>query len=196
MNNEPEQIRRDIEHTQHKVSSDVDALAAKVSPSQILHRRTDQVRSVFQGAREKVMGTVADAVDTTGNAMASTAEQVRNATSSVTETAPRAIRQRTQGNPLAAGLIAFGLGWLVSSLLPASQPEKRLATQLKNATAEHSDAIKEQVTGMAQEMKENLREPAQQAMGSVKSTAADGVEAVKEEGKYAAQDVQDRLQAR
>ena len=47
-------------------------------------------------------------------------------------TAATAARRQTQGNPLAAGLIAFGVGWLVSSLLPDSQKERELAHQLKD----------------------------------------------------------------
>jgi hypothetical protein len=33
-------------------------------------------------------------------------------------------RRQTQGNPIAAGLIAFGAGMLVASLLPATDLEK------------------------------------------------------------------------
>ena len=49
---------------------------------------------------------------------------------------PQAIRRQTRGNPLAAGLIAFGAGWLVSSLLPASRREQELADQAKQVAQE------------------------------------------------------------
>ena len=42
---------------------------------------------------------------------------------------------------------------------------------------------------MAGEVKENLREPAQQAVESVKSTAQDAKDTVAEEGRAATQDV-------
>ena len=35
--------------------------------------------------------------------------------------APTAVKQKAQGNPLAAGVIAFGIGMLVSSLIPSTR---------------------------------------------------------------------------
>ena len=74
--------------------------------------------------------------------------------------APAAVRRQTRGNPLAAGLIAFGAGWLVSSLLPATRREQELADQAKQVAQEKVQPVAQQV---AAEVKENLREPAQQA---------------------------------
>jgi hypothetical protein len=78
--------------------------------------------------RERVMGTASDTTSSTGHGISSTVSGVgdaaSSAASSVVETASStgaAARRRTAGNPLAAGLIAFGAGWLVSSLLPASK---------------------------------------------------------------------------
>ena len=108
--------------------------------------------------------------------------------------APDAIVRQTQGNPLAAGLIAFGVGWLVSSLLPASEKEKQLAQQAETAVREHKDAILEPAKQAAQEMGEQLKPAAQEAMESVKATAQDAASTVAEEGKSAAADVQDQAQ--
>ncbi|MFB0840543.1 hypothetical protein ACETK3_21425, partial [Arthrobacter sp. E44] len=47
--------------------------------------------------------------------------------------APDQVKAKTAGNPLAAGLIAFGAGLLVSSLIPPSQKEREAADQLKTA---------------------------------------------------------------
>ena len=41
MSTDPEQIREDIERTRAELSSDVDALTDKVSPSQVVHRQTE-----------------------------------------------------------------------------------------------------------------------------------------------------------
>ena len=76
---------------------------------------------------------------------------------------------------MAAGLIAFGVGALVGSLLPASGAEQQAATKVKDAaTPVLSDAAK-QVSG-------NLKEPAQQAVEAVKGTATDAAATVKDEG--------------
>ena len=92
---------------------------------------------------------------------------------------------------LAAGLIAFGAGWLISSLLPATQREQQLAGQAKDAAQENLQPIAQQV---ATEVKENLQPVAQQAVESVKATAQDAGQTVFEEGRSATQDVQGRAQ--
>jgi cell division septum initiation protein DivIVA len=104
--------------------------------------------------------------------------------------APQAARHKAQGNPLAAGVIAFGAGWLISSLLPASEKEQRAAVAVKDKASEHSDVL----TAPLSEAAQNLREPAQQAVESVKSTATDAASTVKDETRSAKDEVAGRTQ--
>ncbi|MGQ5263860.1 DUF3618 domain-containing protein [Micromonospora sp. ZYX-F-536] len=208
MSTDPDQIRREIEATRNSLSSDVDALAYKVSPSRIVDDRKQRARSALQNVRDKVMGTASDLGHGTGHAAHSVGDRASSAASSVSDaahsaassvsdaahSAPRVIRQKSEGNPLAAGLIAFGVGWLASSLIPASRREQQAATQIKEKVGEHSGAVKEKLGEVASELKEELREPAQQAAESVKSTAQDAVHAVKDDSRSAAQDVKDQAQ--
>ncbi|WP_410592331.1 DUF3618 domain-containing protein [Amycolatopsis sp. lyj-23] len=202
---EPERIRREIEGTQRNLSTDVNALTEKVSPGRIVERRVGRVRTAFGNARDRVMGTATDQASAAGDkvgSVASTAgDKVSSAAGTVGDTvssaagavgeAPAAIQRGTRGNPLAAGLIAFGAGWLVSSLLPASEPERKLAGQATDLAREHVAPVAQHA---AEELKENLREPAQQAAESVKSEAADAVSTVKDEAQSATGDVTDRAQ--
>ncbi|MBA3488399.1 MAG: DUF3618 domain-containing protein, partial [Longispora sp.] len=184
--------------TQQELSTDVDALTAKVSPSQIIQRKTDRVRGALQEAKEKVMGTASQGGEKGSSAASTATDTVQSTASSVAgavSEAPKMVSRHARGNPLAAGLIAFGVGWLVSSLLPASQREKELATQLKETVTEHSDVIKEEVGSAVQEVTENLREPAQEAVQSVKTTANEGLGAVQEEGKHAVHEVKSQVQS-
>jgi hypothetical protein len=73
-------------------------------------------------------------------------------------------RRQAQGNPLAAGLIAFGAGWLVSSLLPASRREQQLAEQARDKATELGQPLAEAAKQAATEVKNNLQEPARQAV--------------------------------
>jgi len=98
------------------------------------------------------------------------------------------VKAKAQGNPLAAGLIAFGAGLLVSSLVAPSQKERQAAQQLKSA----AEPLATQLTGAAKDMVQDLKEPAQDALDYVKAAAADGVQNVKAEGQGAATDVKDR----
>jgi gas vesicle protein len=198
--NTPEDIRRDIEATRSDLSRDVDALTEKVSPARVVERRVDRAKGALSGVKDTVMGGSSDSPYDNGSGGASSSsgglsaagDTLSAATSSVSDaasSAPEQARARTQGNPLAAGLVAFGAGWLISSLLPASEKEQQAATAVKEKASEHSDTLKQPLTEAAQEIKENLKEPAAQAAQSVKSTAQEGAEAVKGEARSAADDV-------
>jgi hypothetical protein len=152
------------------------------------------VRSAASTATDRVSGTASSAASSVQDAASSAAGTVQDAASTAVgavQEAPQAIRRQTRGNPLAAGLIAFGAGWLVSSLLPASRREQELADQAKQVAQEKVQPAAQQV---AADVKENLREPAQQAVESVRSTAQDAKDTVTDEGRTAAQDVQGRAQ--
>lgn len=106
-------------------------------------------------------------------------------------------RQQTEGHPLAAGLVAFGLGVLASALLPPTSPERRVAGQLRNKISEHSDQIdqiKQQATGVARQAQENLREPAQQAAQSVRSKAGQEAGGMRDQARSSAQDLRGQAQ--
>jgi gas vesicle protein len=201
---DPDVIRRQIEDTRRELSYDVDALNEKVNPARVVDRRVTAAKGRLTSVREKVMGTAQDATSsaqyrtqqaagTVQGAASSAAESVQNAASSAAsavQQAPDTVIRQAQGNPLAAGLIAFGVGWLVSSLLPASEKEKQLAEQAEAAVREHKDTLLEPAKEAAQQVGEQLKPAAQQAVEEVKGTAQQAAETVKEEGKSAAQEVQ------
>ena len=57
ISDDPDQIRRDIERTQAHLSTDVDALTEKVTPSRIVERRVGRARAAAGRLRERVMGS-------------------------------------------------------------------------------------------------------------------------------------------
>jgi Protein of unknown function (DUF3618) len=205
---DPDVIRRQIEDTRRELSYDVDALNEKVNPARVMDRRVTAARGRMTNLKERVMGTAHDttyqAQDMASNAAgsvqgaaSSAADSVQSAASSAVgavQQAPDTLVRQAQGNPLAAGLIAFGVGWLVSSLLPASEKEKQLAQQAESTVREHKDTLLEPAKQAAQEIGDQLKPAAQQAVDSVKSTAQDAATTVTEEGKAAAADVQGQAQ--
>jgi hypothetical protein len=218
MTSDPDQIRGQITQTQRNLSADVDALSEKLSPSRIAQRRVQRTRVTMTGMRDRIMGssrsaafsakdtvgsqaanardtvasTASSARDTVGSAASSAAETVSSAGGSAVEavsSAPDVIRRQTEGNPLAAGLIVFGAGWLISSLLPATSAEQRVAGTVKDTVSEHGQPITQQVGQAAQSAKDQLGESARQAAGSLSDTASDAVSAVKDQTRSAAGDV-------
>jgi hypothetical protein len=191
MSENPDVIRADIEATRARLGTNVDAVADKVTPSHIVQRQTDRVKenvkdAVF-GVKEKVMGAADHTADHVHSASGSVGAHVSDAGSAVAA-APGQLKNRTQGNPLAAGLIAFGAGLLVSSLIPASQKEREAADAIKTA----AEPLTTELTDAAKHVAEGLKEPAQEAMENVKATAADATDHLKAEGQTAAADVKDR----
>ncbi|MCV2491599.1 DUF3618 domain-containing protein [Geodermatophilus sp. YIM 151500] len=194
---DPEAIRRQIEDTRRELSYDVDALNEKVNPARVVDRRMTATKGRITRARDRVMGSASDTSSTVQGRASDAASTVQDAASSAAgavQQAPEAITRQTQGNPLAAGLIAFGVGWLVSSLLPASQKEQELAQQAEAAVREHRDTLIEPAKQAAQEIGEELKPAAQQAAQEVKATAQEATSTVAEEGRSAAQDVQAQAQ--
>jgi hypothetical protein len=213
VSNDPDEIRADIERTRAELSDDVDALADTANPKNIAKRQASRVKQAAVGVKEHIMGSSDDDTDSgrVGDAKYAVQDKASDAKYAVQEkaadakyalqdkassvgdavsNAPAQIKQRARGNPLAAGLIAFGAGLLVSSLIPSSQREQEAVSTLQ----EKAEPLKEKATEAAKEVASNLQEPAQQAAQSVKETAAEGVQTVKDEGASAKQDVQGQVQ--
>jgi len=206
---ESDQLRREIEETRDRLGTDVDALTEKVSPKKVVGRQVDKAKGGITGLKEKVMGKTSDVTSSTGQGFSSAASSVSDtassAASSVTgaassaastvagtaSSAASATRRQAEGNPLAAGLIAFGIGWLVSSILPASDKEKELASRVKDQAQPALQPVAEKAQQALSEVKDNLQEPAQQAVESVKSTAQDAASTVQDHARSKASDVKD-----
>lgn len=207
MSENPDAIRADIEATRARLGTNVDAVADKVTPSNIVHRQTDKVKDKVVGMKDRIMGVADHATSNVHSATGSAGSAMGDARSSIGSTlsdagsaisdAPHQAAVKTQGNPLAAGLIAFGAGLLVSSLIPPSRQEREAAEALKNA----AEPVTTQLTEAAKDMAQGLKEPAQEAVENVKLTASDAVQNVKDEGqsgvsevKSTATDAKDHLQ--
>ena len=179
-NQDPEAIRREIDRTRGRLSEDVDVLAESVTPGAVAKRASTRASNRVSRLKETVMGTAHDAASTVQDKAGS----VHGAADAVTS-APDMARRQARGNPLAAGAVALAAGWLLGSLLPASEKERELAT----AAREQAQPLVDEASSMAKDVAENLKEPAQEAVQSVKGTAQEGVENVRSEGASAAQDV-------
>ncbi len=179
---DPDLIRADIERTRASLSDDMNALAYEVNPKNVVRRKARKVTGAFGSVKDSVMGTASTAQDAAGGA----AQAVGDAAS----TAPAELTRQTRGNPLAAGLVAFGVGALVSSLLPATDRERALAAEAKDK----AQPLVEETRQIAQEAAQNLKQPAQEAVESVKQTASDAASTVKDEGQSAASDVRQEAQ--
>ena len=215
MSTDPDQIRSEIDQTQRELSADVDALTEKLSPPRIVERRVRRTRSAVTNMKDRIMGSTSDtyqmagstasgaresvsarasaARDTAAGAASSAADTVSSAVDTA-RSAPDTVRRRTEGNPLAAGLIAFGAGWLISSLLPATEPEQQVAAQVKDFAAEQGRPVAEQLGQAGQQAAQELKESAQERAAVVRETAAEAASTVTGEAQTAASDVTGQAQ--
>jgi hypothetical protein len=173
---DPDTIRANIEQTRSQLGGDVDALAEKVSPSNIADRQKEKVKDRVRSAKESVMGAVHSGTDKLPNPGAA-GDAAGAAAGSAVQTA--------KGHPMVVGLIAFGAGWLLSSLLPTVDAERSLASSAKEKAAPLVDAAKDAAKDAAQQ----LKEPAKDAADHLKQTATEAAGTVKQEGQSAAADV-------
>ncbi len=162
----PEEIQEDIERTRQDLKENVEALQEKVSPSGMASRSADKVKDSMTQVKDKIMGSADSGVT-------SAKQGVISAKDSVAEVPDRA-RRTTQGNPLAVGLGAFAIGWLVGSLLPASQKEQEAVQK-----AVDSDMARP-LQQTAQNVVASAQESGKQALHEVAEEAKSGAEQVKQ----------------
>ena len=118
--------------------------------------------------------------DKAGSVAHSAADSVRQA--------PQAVTQKAQGNPLAAGIIAFGVGMLAATLIPVTDAERRAGQQIKENAGDLTDKVKD----VAGDMKDDVAGTVQQAAAQVKETAQDAAQTTKQQAQSSAQDAKEQ----
>jgi gas vesicle protein len=204
MGQSAQQVRADIERTREDLGQDLDAIGDKISPRQAVRRRTDRVRGTLTDMRERVMGSAENATSTVTSEGSSVAGSVRDAASDVASSvadaasgaadtvrhAPDVVKEQTEGNPMAVGLIAFGLGALAGTILPGTQTEKSMAPQLRERVVE---PIKETASEATREVGQDLRGSAEEAAERVKQTAQEGAQRLTEETRHRMEDMKNEV---
>jgi gas vesicle protein len=194
MDNGPEELKRDIERTRLQLREDADALNEKISPRRVVGRRVERTRHAATRLRDRVMGSAETGASAAGDMAGRATAKVESAASTVGDTvtaAPTMVRERAEGSPLAAGMIAFAAGWLVAGLVPASAAERQLARTAQEHGGELAEPVKEEAAQVAHDLKEGMREPAREAVQEVRDSLTDAAATVREEGTATAQDVAD-----
>jgi hypothetical protein len=188
----------------------IDAIEDRVSPQRIVTRRQEAVKSQVRGWKERVMGSPDDDLSYGGARYAgqpggtygtygaydeddggpSVGERLSETAGTAGERvreAPQAVRQQAQGNPLAAGLIAFGAGLVMASLIPESRTERQAAARVQPALGQ----VAAEAKSAGQEVASVAAETAKSEAEGLKETAAEAAQQVKGEATSSAQDVKE-----
>jgi gas vesicle protein len=194
---ESDRIRNQIEYTRAELAHDVERLADKTSPRRVAQRR-------WTAVKEKVMGTPRHAAYTNADTVRSAADTVQDAAAragdkagdaahqvadTVTDTvrqAPEKVARQTQGNPIAAGVIAFGVGLLAASLIPTTDVERQAGQQLRDNAGDLADRVRQPLRESAQQLRTDVSGSIREAADQVKETARDAAATTTQEAKSSA----------
>jgi hypothetical protein len=181
-----EELRARAELQRTELSRDLEAIGDRVSPGRIVERRRAAVRQRFERARDAVMGRADSVRETVRDGTSDTLSSVGDTASGFGErvgSAPEAVRRQTEGNPLAAGLIAFGAGMLLATVIPSSQKEQDVGHRIEPRLSDMADGVKSEVRASVRQVTEQIKPMAEEAVEGVKATAQDAVESVKQEAR-------------
>ncbi|MDC5697335.1 DUF3618 domain-containing protein [Intrasporangium calvum] len=189
---ETERLRTEVERTRQDLSDNVNRLGTTVSPSTIAERQKARMGQKVSSWRDRIMGAAESAKESTMGTAHGMSDSGHSAVESVQGTAhdmKYKARQQAQGNPLAAGVVALAAGWLVGSVLPASEKEKQAAAAVKEQAQPLVEQATAEVKAAGSEMAEHLKQPAQEAVEEVRSAASDSAAEVKAQTQTAADSV-------
>lgn len=180
-----------------------------------VRQRLEDMGAAITGSTQAMTGSVKDAKATladkssmtterTGDLMGRTkskirgqaqelserAEEVTSGTGSQAKAAPAVLRQRTESNPMAAGLVALGAGFLVAALLPPTDRERQTAARVQTRL----EPVKKQVTQVGKDIAGELQQSAQGSVEQLKERATEAVEQVKQDAQSSTEVVKDEAQ--
>lgn len=188
MGKSADEVRADIEDTRRDMSETIDAIADRTSPQRVIRRRRERMATGLRSVKNRVMGQADTAYGSAGGQVRSLSEGAQERAGNLADQArqaPDMVVQQTQGNPLAAGVIAFGAGLLAASLVPPSEAEQRLAGKL----SEHAQPLQDEMRQAGEQVAQDLKGKAQEGAEQVKSRAQDAAATVQEDARGSAGEV-------
>jgi hypothetical protein len=157
------------------MSATLDAIGNQASPTHVAKDGAHRLGQWFRSARDGIMGT------------ASQGQVVRGEDGLGDATAQG--RPGTEGNPIAAGIIAFGVGLLVGSLLPPTKVEQRGLSAIADkaepaldtaiqAVSELGHGLEESTGQAASELGETLSDAGQEMIDVAKASTSETAQTV------------------
>ena len=205
--------KKAVRRVKWKAQDKVEDVKDRVSPARLARRGTDNVLHRLHDVRLSIMGSDDEGDDEVVQSNGSTRTRIGNRTraledgasdarerasdatgrageaaSSVVEKAkmaPETVARSAKGNPLVAGLLVFGGGYLVASRLRPTDRERTLAERAKVRL----EPVKQQALEAGRNMADEIKSVAEGGIGTaavravrseVRQRAADAAETVKE----------------
>ena len=165
-----DELAADITHTCEDMSGALDAVGDRLSPTQLVKRGTHRFRHGVQSAREGIMGSPSEADGAVGQGTDERAD--------------------ARGNPLAAGMVSFGIGLLVGSLLRPTKVEQQGLSAIADvaepafdaamqAASELGHGVQESTENAAKKVGEVLTDVGQELADQTQKSASEARETIK-----------------
>jgi hypothetical protein len=194
-----EELRIEIDQQRTDLTRDFEMVGDKVSPSRIVERRTEAAKGKLRSVRDAVMGTADGMGSATTSRMGAMRDSATGMAGQVAGAASHTedqIVQGTRGNPLAAGLVAFGFGLLVATVIPESRREREIARKVQpqleqaaHAAVEAGHEMADTLTPAVQDAGSHVGQVAKEAADELGQTVKERASDAAETAKGAAQDV-------
>jgi gas vesicle protein len=209
-----EQLQADAAARRQAIATDLELMGDRVSPSRIAERRKARLRERVYGMRNTIFGSsdrprstapyaYGQSYDTTSAGTdyspggtdgggQSLSDRAGGAVDTLKQRTPDSLGEATEGSPLAAAVVGFGVGMLAAALLPSSPDEQRAANKLQGSLEDSAAELGR--TG--REAVENVKPEAQRAVEDVNNSATESVESVKSDAQSKAQSVKGTAQTK
>jgi gas vesicle protein len=166
-------VRSEIDDTREHLGQTVDAIGDRVLPGRIIERRKETTANSLRGLRDRIMGTAHDTREHLTGSAGSTVDHLRDA--------PDSLAHRTEGSPLAAGGVAFALGFLAAAVWRPTEPERQAVEKVADAAPELAENVSQLGHEIAGSMKDSVQEQAAGVADELKSSVTDAATAVRAE---------------
>ncbi len=188
------ELRQHAEADRARMGETLEAIGDRLSPASMVERRKAAVGERFRRVRESVMGSPGYMEPSSGglreraSQTASSATDAARTAADKMQHAPEMLADQTRGNPLAAGLVAFGAGMLIATAFPRTRTEQRLV-----ATAQPQlESAKQELRDAGRDLADSAKDQAQQAAQEVSSAGKEAASNVADQAKSSAQHVADQ----
>jgi hypothetical protein len=157
------------------------------------HGIAGTAQSAAESARQGGRQVAEMAREGTEQAMETARHGVQQAADAV-GSAPEMARDRAEGNPIGAGVIAFGAGLVLASLLPSAPAERRAGRQLRERAEDMVEPVKQVAAEPARRLASETGETVSDAAKKVGDAATGAALATGQQARAEGQELADHAQ--
>lgn len=156
MNQDANELRREIEQVRGDLGDTIDAIGDKVAP------RAAKARPRRSTTSSKARAGGGETAALTGSGRRSQVSKKASATTDAVREAGGSVQAKAGSNPLAAGLVAFGAGLAIAAIAAPTEREREAARRVR----EQIEPLKQEVVDAGRNLASDIQQTAQREVWS------------------------------